>query len=105
MSGLSAAARKAKAEAISGKSGGRNIGAAPWLWMVLRRLDTINELLTIWVRDWPWRHTCIKGGADGYPNVCRTRRKNACAGFGFGDTTEPGEVETLWHVGNQRRAI
>ena len=28
------------------------------------------------------RKTCTKGGADGYPNVCRTRRKNASAGFG-----------------------
>ena len=25
------------------------------------------------------RKTCTKGGADGYPNVCRTRRKNASA--------------------------
>ena len=29
------------------------------------------------------RKTCTKGGADGYPNVCRTRQ-NASAGFGFG---------------------
>ena len=45
------------------------------------------------------RKTCTKGGADGYPNVCRTRRKNAFAGFGFGQR----EVETLWPAGVQRR--
>ena len=30
------------------------------------------------------RKTCTKGGADGFPNVCRTRQKNAPAGFGIG---------------------
>jgi hypothetical protein len=53
------------------------------------------------------RQTCTKGGADGYPNVCRTRRKNASAGIGFGDTTQQignaREVETLWPAGDQRR--
>ena len=43
------------------------------------------------VAESPWifaaRKTCTKGGADGYPNVCGTRRKNASAGNGFGDTT------------------
>ena len=38
------------------------------------------------------RKTCTKGGADGFPNVCRTQRQNASAGFGFGQR----EVETLW---------
>ena len=46
------------------------------------------------------RKTCTKGGADGYPNLCGTRRKNAAAGNGFGDTTQQignaREVETLW---------
>src|SRR6478752_8037303 len=59
----------------------------------------------------PWifaaRKTCTKGGADGYPNLCRTRRKNASAGNGFGDTTQQignaREVENLWPAGNQRR--
>jgi hypothetical protein len=42
-----------------------------------------------------------------YPNVCRTRRKNASAGIGFGDTNQQignaREVETLWPAGDQRR--
>ena len=46
------------------------------------------------------RKTCTKGGADGYPNVCRTRQ-NASAGFGFGQR----EVETLWPAGVQRRTF
>jgi hypothetical protein len=61
----------------------------------------------------PWifaeRKACTKGGTDGYPNVCRTRRKNAPAGIGFGDTAQQignaREVETLWPAGDQRRTI
>src|ERR1700682_174283 len=49
------------------------------------------------------RQTCAKGGADGYSNVCRTRRKNASAGIGFADTTQQREVETLRPAGDQRR--
>src|ERR1700686_3832660 len=45
------------------------------------------------------RQTCAKGGADGSPNVCRTRRKNAS------DTTQQREVETLWPAGDGRRTI
>jgi hypothetical protein len=29
------------------------------------------------------RKTCTKGGADGYPDVCRIRRKNSFARFGL----------------------
>src|SRR5258706_7354118 len=65
------------------------------------------------VADSPWifaaRKTCTKGGVDGYPNVCRTRRKNAPAGIGFGDTTQQignaRELETLWPAGDQRRTV
>jgi hypothetical protein len=62
------------------------------------------------VADSPWifaaRKTCTNGGADGYPNVCRTRRKNAPAGIGFGDTTQQignaREVD-LWPAGDAER--
>jgi hypothetical protein len=50
----------------------------------------VNGFLTIWVRDQQRENPCTKGGADGFPNVCRTRQ-NAPAGFGFGQRG----VETL----------
>jgi hypothetical protein len=45
------------------------------------------------------RRNSTKGGVDGYPNVCRTRRKDAT------DTGQQREVETLWPAGDQRRTI
>ena len=65
----------------------RNVAGSPWIFAA--------------------RKTSTKGGVDGYPNVCRTGRKNVPAGNGFGDTTQQignaREVETLWPAGDQRR--
>src|SRR4029079_18752132 len=57
----------------------------------------------------PWifaaRKTCTKGEADGYPNACRTRRKNTSAGGDLGDTTQQREVCSLKPAGGQRGTI
>jgi hypothetical protein len=36
----------------------------------------------------------IKGGIDGYSNVCRARRQNASAGGDCGDTSQQREIES-----------
>ena len=38
------------------------------------------------------RKTCTKGETDGYPNACRTRRKNTSTGGDFGDTTQQRKI-------------
>src|SRR6185295_15310264 len=51
------------------------------------------------------RKTSTKGETDGYPNACRTRRKNTSTGGDLGDTTQQRKICFLQPAGGQRRTI